>query len=68
MACQPAVDIGISLVMAFQTHAHLPVFGRQAVQVFDRTVAFLAGDLFVYMALVVEQDVFSHIVDLDPGR
>ena len=68
MARQPAIDIGVFLIVAFQTHSHLPVFGRQAVHILNRTVAFPAGDFFVNMALMVEQDVFRHVVDLDPGR
>ena len=68
MARQPAIDIGIFLVVAFQTHSHAPVLERQALRIFNLTVAFQAGDLFVYMALVVEQNVFRHIVYLHPGR
>ena len=68
MACQPAINIGIFLVVAFQAHSHLPVFGRQAVHILNRTVAFPAGDFFVNMALMVEKDVFRHVVYLDPGR
>ena len=67
MARQPAIDIGVFLVVAFQTHSHPPILERQALQIFNLTVAFQAGDLFVYMALVVEQYVFCHIVYLDPG-
>jgi len=67
VARQPAIDIGVFLVVAFQTHSHLPVFERQALQIFNLTVAFQAGDLFVYMALVVEQYMFCHIVYFHPG-
>jgi len=68
MACQPAINIDLFLVVAFQAHAHLPVFGRQAVHIFNLSVAFLTGDFFVNMALMVEQNVFRHVVYLDPGR
>ena len=67
MACQPAINIGIFLVVAFQAHSHLPVFGRQALDIFNLTVAFPAGDLVVNMPLVVEQNVFRHVVYLHPG-
>ena len=68
MACQPAVDIGIFPVVAFQTHSHAPILERQSLGIFDLTVAFAAGDLFVDMALMVEQYVFGHVIDLHPGR
>ena len=68
MARQPAIDIGVFPVVAFQTHSHAPVLERQALRVFDRTVAFPAGDFFVDMALVVEQHVFRYVIYLHPGR
>ena len=68
MARQPAVDIGTFLLVAFQTRSHAPVLDRQTLQIFNRTVAFLAGDLFVNMTLMVEQNVLGHVVYLCPGR
>jgi hypothetical protein len=35
-------------------------------QVFNLSMAFPAGDFFVDMPLVVEQNVFGHIIDLNP--
>ena len=68
MACQPAVDVGAPLKMARDAFVHAPVFVRQPLQVLDLAMAFLAGDLAVDMALMVEQHVFGHVVDFNPGR
>ncbi len=66
MTCQPAVGIGIFLEMAFQAHAHAPVFMGQTVQFGDLSVTFLAGDFTVDVALMIEQDMLGHIVDFYP--
>ena len=68
MACQPAVNVGIFLVVTLQAHAHAPLLVRQPLLVFNLTVAFPAGDLDVNMTLVVKQHVFGHIVYFHPGR
>ncbi len=68
MTRQPAINIGIFLVVAFQAHPHPPILGRQPLQVFDQSVAFPAGYFFVDMTLVVEQHVFRYVVYFHPGR
>ena len=68
MTGQPAIHVGIFLVMAFQAHAHSPVFMRQAVQVGKLSVALLASDLAVDVPLVIKQHVFGDIIDFYPRR
>ena len=68
MTSQPAIHIGILLFVAFHTHSHPPILGRQPLKVFYQSVAFPAGDFFVDMTLVVEQNVFRYVVYLHPGR
>ena len=68
MTRQPAINIDFFLVVAFQAHPHPPILGRQPLQVFYQSVAFPAGYFFVDMTLVVEQNVFRHVIYLDPGR
>ena len=67
MTRQPAIDVGILFFVAFHTHSHPPVLGRQPLKVLYQSVAFPAGDFFVDMALVVEQDMFRYVVYLHPG-
>ena len=64
---QPAIDIGILLIVAFQAHSHPPLLVRQSLNVLNQTVAFLAGNFAVDVPLMIEQDVLGHIVDLFPG-
>jgi hypothetical protein len=64
---QPAIHIGILLFVAFQTDSHAPVLERKAVYIFNLTVAFAAGNLFVDMPLVVEQYMFRYIINFNPG-
>ena len=68
MTGQPAINVGILLLMTFQAHTHLPILGRQPVKVFYLSVAFPAGNFAVDMPLMIEQHVFGHVVHLDPGR
>ena len=68
MACQPAVDVGIAFIVAFQAHPHAPFLVRQALIVLNLSVAFLTGDLTVDVPLMIEQDMFGHIIDFFPGR
>ena len=65
---QPAINVGILLIMTFQAHPHPPILGRQPLKVFYQSVAFPAGYFFVDMTLVVEQNVFRYVVYLHPGR
>ena len=67
MTRQPAIDIGILLIVTFQAHSHAPIFVRQSLNVLNLTVAFLAGNFTVDMALMIEQDMLGHIVDFFPG-
>ena len=66
MACQPAVHIGTSLLVAFEAFAHTPVFSRQAVLIFHLTVTLPAGHFFVDVPLVVEENVLGNVVDFFP--
>jgi hypothetical protein len=59
VACQPAVEIGLFLLMAFNTESHLEFFPNKSIHLLNRTVAFLTRYLFFNMALVVEQHVFG---------
>ena len=52
--------------MAFDALAHAPDFGRQALLILNLAMTFLAGDFFVYVALMVEKNVLGHIVDFIP--
>jgi len=64
---QPAVYICLLLFVAFDTHPHPPLFGRQPMKVFYLSVAFLAGNFAVDVPLVIEQDVLGHIIYFHPG-
>jgi hypothetical protein len=69
VARQPAVEVSTSFSVTFDTFSHAPVFGRQALQVLDVAVTFLTSHFLVDVTLVVEQNVFGYIVNLDPwGR
>ena len=65
---QPAINIDFFLVVAFQAHPHPPILGRQPLKVFYQSVAFPAGYFFVDMTLVVEQNVFRHVIYFYPWR
>ena len=54
--------------MAFQAHAHAPVFMRQAVQIGNLTMALLTGDFAVDVPLVIKEHMFGNIIDFYPGR
>jgi len=68
MACQPAVDVGIFLLVTLDALAHAPNFLRQPLNFLHLTVTFLTGNFAVDMTLVIKQHVFGHIIDLYPGR
>jgi hypothetical protein len=68
MACQPAVDVGIFLLVTLDALAHAPNFLRQPLNFLYLTVTFLTGNFAVDMTLVIKQHVFGHIIDLYPGR
>ncbi len=68
MACQPAVEVGIFLLVTLDALTHIPDFLRQALKVLHLTVTFAAGNFVVNMTLVIEQHVFGHIIDFYPGR
>ena len=65
---QPAINIDFFRVVAFQAHPHPPILGRQPLKVFYQSVAFPAGYFFVDMTLVVEQNVFRHVIYFYPWR
>jgi hypothetical protein len=52
--------------MTFDTFAHAPDLGRQALKVLDFTMAFLTSYLFINVALVIEKNMFGYIVDFYP--
>ena len=68
MTCQPAVEIGIFLLVTSDTFLHAPNFLWQPLKVLHLTVAFGAGDFAVDVPLVIKQHVFGHIIELYPGR
>ena len=68
MTGQPAIEVGIFFLVTRDTLTHTPNFLRQPVQILHLRVALLAGDFVVDVALVIEQDMLGHIVDLNPGR
>ena len=68
MTRQPAIDIGILFIVAFQAHPHAPFLVRQPLLVFNQPVAFPAGNFAIDVSLMIEQDMLGHIIDLDPGR
>ena len=68
MTCQPAVEVGFFLTMAFHTESHLEILPGKSIHLLHRTVAFFTGDLLFNMALVVEQNVFGKIERFNPGR
>ena len=67
MACQPAVEVGVFLAVTLDALTHAPDFLRQTLRFPHLTVTFLTGNFFVYMALVIKQHVFGHIIDFYPG-
>jgi hypothetical protein len=68
MTCQPAIDVGILFIMAFNAFAHAPFLVGQALVVLNLSVAFLAGNFAVDVPLVIEQNMLGDIVDFFPGR
>ncbi len=68
MACQPAVEICIFLLMTLDTLTHAPYFLRQPLKVLHLTVTFSTGNFAIDVALVIEQHMFGHIIYFYPGR
>ena len=66
MTRQPAIDVSILFIVAFQAHPHAPLFVRQPVKVLNLPVAFPAGNFTIDMALMIEQDMLGYIVNLFP--
>jgi hypothetical protein len=54
MACQPAIEVGIFLLVTLYTLPHIPDFLRQPLKVLHLTVTFAAGNFVVNMTLVIE--------------
>lgn len=67
MTCQPAVEVGIFLPMAFDTLTHAPVLVRQSMQGFNLSMTFPAANLTIDVALMIEQYMFCHIINFYPG-
>ena len=68
MACQPAAEVSIFLAVALDALSHAPVFVRESLEVLHLTVTFLTGDFVVNMSLVIEKNVFGHVIDFYPRR
>jgi hypothetical protein len=66
MACQPAIEVGIFLLMTLDALTHIPDFLGQALKVLHLAVTFGAGNFTVNMALVIEEHVLGHIVEFYP--
>jgi hypothetical protein len=67
MTRQPTIDVRIFFIVAFQTHPHPPLLVRQSVKVFNQAVTFPARNFAVDMPLMIEQNVLSYVIHLDPG-
>ena len=68
MTCQPAIQVGLFLLMAFDTESHLEIFTLKSIHLLNGAVAFLAGHLFFDVALVIKHDMLGQIIYLHPGR
>jgi hypothetical protein len=68
MTGQPAVPVGILLLMACDALTHAPDFGVEALNIAHLTVALLTGNATVDVALMVEKHMFRYVVDFDPRR
>ena len=67
VACQPAIEVGIFLLVTLNALAHAPNFLRQTLKLLHLAVAFGAGNFAVNMALVIKQHMFGQIIDFNPG-
>jgi len=63
---QPAADIRIPAVMAFDTILHVPDLPRQALKIGNLSMTRLTSHFGVDVALVIEKNVFRHIIDFHP--
>lgn len=69
MACQPAINIGITTFMALHAEAHFEIHRRQAVHCLHLPVAFDAIEFCpTYVGLVSELDMVRNIKDTNPGN
>ena len=62
MTCEPAVKVGFLFPVAINTESHLEAVAFEPVHFLHRTVAFLAGNFFPYVALMIEQYVLRNVV------
>lgn len=69
VACQPAVDLSIFLLVAGNAKTHLKVHGSQPVHGLHLAVAVAAFQLTPEdVRLVVELHIIGHVIDLNPGH
>ena len=68
VAGEPASQIRFALTVAFDTKLHVKILSSNTVHGFDSPMAFLAGNLFSDVTLVVEENVFCQVVGLLPWR
>jgi hypothetical protein len=61
MTRQPAVKVGLLFSMAINAKSHLKAVFFEPVHGLHRTVAFLTGDLLLYVPLMVEQYVLRDV-------
>ena len=67
MACQPAVDIHLFILMALDAKSHFKSLAQKPVHGLDTAVARPAFNLFFNMPLVVEYDMLWNIKYFFPG-
>ena len=68
MACQPAIEVGIFLLVTLDALTHAPNLLLQALCLLYLTMTFLTGNFIVNMALMIKQHMFGHVIDFYPGR
>lgn len=63
---QPAIQIRLLFLMAFDTESHLEICSSNSIHLLDSAVTLLTGHFLFNMALVIEHDMLGQIVCLDP--
>ena len=66
MTCQPAAKVGLFFSMAINTESHFKTVTPEPVHGLHRAVTLLTGNLFPYVALMIEQYMFREVVDFLP--
>ena len=67
MTCQPAVEVGFLFPMAVNAESHFKTVILEPMHGLHRAVAFLAGNLLPYVALMIEQYMLRKVVHPLPG-